>query len=339
MNIVSLFSNVGIAETYLTNVKVANELLKSRAKFYQFLHPDTKMIQGDITDPDIFNKVLYEAKQEKCDFLLATPPCQGMSIAGKMAENDPRNSLIKNVVNFALKLKPNWILIENVPQVFKSYISDNGEKILITDYIKKYLFEYNIKYEVLDVSDYGTPQSRKRAFYMLYKMGDWILPEKTDKITVRDTISHLPSLESEEKSNIKYHYAKKHNDRHILWMKHTPTGKTAFLNEAYYPEKDGRKIKGFSTTYKRIDWDKPAPTITMANGSISSQNNVHPGRLKQDGTYSDARVLSLKEIFLLTGLPDDFEVPDWAPENLVRQVIGEGVPPKLIKKIIEGVKL
>ena len=75
---------------------------------------------------------------------------------------------------------------------------------------------------------------------------------------------------------------KKHNERHKLWMTHTPTGKTSFLNKVYYPKKEsGERIKGFATTYKRIEWDKPAPTITMANGSISSQNNVHPGRKKR----------------------------------------------------------
>ena len=72
----------------------------------------------------------------------------------------------------------------------------------------------------------------------------------------------------------------------------------------------------------------------MANGSISSQNNVHPGRLKSDGTYSDARVLSLKEIFILTGLPEDWHPPKWASENLIRQVTGEGIPPKLIDRLL-----
>ena len=104
-----------------------------------------------------------------------------------------------------------------------------------------------------------------------------------------------------------------------------------------YPQKeDGTRIRGFATTYKRISWDKPAPTITMCNGGISSQNNVHPGRKLADGTYSDARVLSLKELMILTGLPDDWEAPEWASENLIRKVIGEGIPPKLIEAIIKN---
>ena len=57
-----------------------------------------------------------------------------------------------------------------------------------------------------------------------------------------------------------------------LWQTHTD--KTAFENEIYFPQKDGRKIKGYTTTYKRMEWDKPVPNINMANGSISSQNNI-----------------------------------------------------------------
>jgi len=338
---VSLFANVGIAETYMKNhninIVVANELIEKRALFYKELYPECKMIQGDITNKDIFNRVLKEAKKQHCEFLIATPPCQGMSVAGKMDENDPRNSLIIYVVKFIKELKPTNIIIENVPGILKTFISINGKKIKIIDYIFNKLkpLGYFIHSTLVDTADYGTPQTRKRAIFLISKIAEWKLPKKEKQITVKEAIGHLPSLESGEKSDIPYHYAKSHNKRHILWLRHTPTGKTAFENKIYYPQKeDGTRIKGYSTTYKRISWNKPAPTITMANGSVSSQNNVHPGRLKEDGTYSDARVLTLKEIFILMGLPDNWSPPKWASENLIRQVIGEGIPPKLIDRLL-----
>ncbi len=341
MNGVSLFANVGIAETYIKNhnidIVVANELLEKRVDFHKTNHKNCNIIQGDITNKIIFNKILAEAKKQNCDFLLATPPCQGMSVAGKMKEDDPRNSLIKYVIEFIKKLQPAHILIENVQGILKTSISVNGVKTQVIDYINNELkpLDYFINPTLVDTADYGTPQSRKRAIFLISKFSKWELPNKENKITVKEAISHLPSLESEEISKIQYHYAKKHNDRHISFLKHTPSGKTALHNEIYYPKKeDGTRIKGYSTTYKRIDWDKPAPTITMANGSVSSQNNVHPGILQEDGTYSDARVLTLKEIFILTGLPDDWHPPKWASENLIRQVIGEGVPPKLIDRLL-----
>ena len=338
---VSLFANVGIAETYIQKhnieIAVANELLDKRAEFHKEMHKKCKMIQGDITDDMIFEKVYKASKKEKCDFLIATPPCQGMSLAGKMRENDPRNSLIKYVIKLTKKLQPTNILIENVPKVLETYLVHKGKKMKITDFIESELspLGYIINPVIVDASDYGTPQRRRRAIFLISKVQKWQLPPKQEKITVRDAIEHLPSLESLERSDIAFHYAKKHNPRHIAFLKKTPTGKTALHNRVHYPKKaDGTRIKGYGTTYKRIGWDKPSPTITMANGSISSQNNVHPGRLKKDGTYSDARVLTLKEIFILTGLPDNWTPPEWASEQLIRQVIGEGVPPRLIDSLL-----
>lgn len=342
----SLFANVGIAEFYLKDlwidIVVANELLEKRAKLYNFFHPETHMISWDITDEKIFSEIIKTAKDENCDFLIATPPCQWMSVAGKMLENDPRNSLIIKAVEAIKFIKLKYALIENVPAFLTTYIMYNSEKILIPDYIKSELSEdYDLKFQVLDASKHWTPQYRKRAFVLISRKDceELFFPEEQKEITVREAIWHLPSLESSEKSDIKYHYAKNHSDNHILWMKNTPTGKTALDNEKFFPQKEnGDRIKWFKTTYKRIEWDKPAPTITMCNWAISSQNNVHPWRELENWQYSDARVLTLKELFILTGLPDDIEIPDWASDNFIRQVIGEWIPPKLVYEILKWIK-
>lgn len=336
----SLFSNVGIAEAYLKksgiDIVVANELIKERANFYKHLYPSTNMIVGDITTPEVFESVVQSSLKENINFVIATPPCQGMSVAGKMDENDPRNSLIIKVIEFIKRTNPANVIIENVPTMLKTYIVANNEKILIKDYIQKELGNsYNISFNILNAADYGTPQVRKRAITLLTKYKKWEIPKKQPPITVKEAIGDLPTLESGQKSIIKFHNAPKHNAKHILWMRNTPTGKTAFDNPVYFPQKeDGTRIKGFATTYKRMDWDKPAPTVTMCNGAISSQNNVHPGRLLPDGTYSDARVLTLLELFRIMGLPDDWNVPEWASENLIRKVLGEGIPPHLIEAIV-----
>ena len=66
---------------------------------------------------------------------------------------------------------------------------------------------------------------------------------------------------------------------------------------------------------------------------MSSQANVHPGRMNKDGTYSDARVLSPLELFILNSLPESFNPPAETSEILIRQVMGECIPPLLLKKI------
>lgn len=337
---ISLFSNVGISETYFKEIGieivVANELLNDRCNFYSHLYPDVNMIQGDITNIHIFNKLVDTYKDNNCSFLLATPPCQGMSIAGKMMQDDERNRLIIQVVEFIKIVQPDNIIIENVPGILNFSILLNNESVKIVEYIEQELsrFGYFINYQILDAADYDTPQFRKRAIFLISRISKWQFPEKKRRITTKEAIGDLPSLESGQSSHIKNHYAKKHNENHVLWMKYTPTGKTALDNEVYFPKKDGRKIRGFKTTYKRIDWDKPAPTITMCNGAISSQNNVHPGRIRDDGTYSDARVLTILELQRLMGLPDDWNIPNWVSDNLIRKVIGEGFPPKFANNLL-----
>lgn len=345
---VSLFSSAGIAETYFeeTGIKIiaANELLEERANLYRHLYKDTKMISGNILDNKIFNQIL-EVSGNKLDFLIASPPCQGLSIAGKNRslediQGDKRNYLVLRIIEFITKKKPNYILIENVPSFFKLQLSYKGKLHNLIDVLSLYFKNaYNIEAEVIDTADFGVPQRRTRAVVKLYKKGlkwDWFNREK--KISVKDTISHLPSLESGEKSNIKWHFARKHSDKHILWMKHTPTGKSAFENKEHIPTKEnGEKIKSYMTTYRRIKWEEPAPTITMRNDAISSQLNVHPGRLLKDGTYSDARVLTPLELMLLSSLPPNWNLPSDTSEILIRKCLGECIPPLMVKKIVSQI--
>lgn len=116
---ISLFSNVGIAETYFADVGievvVANELVDKRARFYKHLYPNVNMICGDITDKDVFDSVINEVVNKKVDMLIATPPCQGMLCAGRKDPKDPRNFLIFYAVEAIKKIKPRFVIIENVP--------------------------------------------------------------------------------------------------------------------------------------------------------------------------------------------------------------------------------
>ncbi|KAJ3632125.1 hypothetical protein Zmor_022072 [Zophobas morio] len=259
---VSLFANVGIDEHYLKDanieMKVSNELLEKRADFYRHLYPEVNMICGDITNKKIFNEVVEAAKKEKCNLLIATPPCQGMSIAGTMDASDPRNKLIKYVVKFARSVNTiEHVLIENVPGILKFKIKkDNGREILIKDYIKKEfeLMGFNVRYEILDAADFKTPQHRRRAIFFMSKNGEWPTPLKSKRKTVEEAIGELPSLNPGETSHIKYHVAKPHAERHIQWMKNTPTGKSAHENQTNFPVKaNGKPIKGYTTTYKRME--------------------------------------------------------------------------------------
>ena len=77
---------------------------------------------------EIFNEIVKKSLDNKIDFLLATPPCQGMSVAGKMDENDPRNSLIIKAVEFIKIVKPKNVIIENVG----GYVINGGSNHIFT---------------------------------------------------------------------------------------------------------------------------------------------------------------------------------------------------------------
>ena len=345
MNGASLFCSAGIAETYLANVGidivVASELLQKRCDLHRYLYPTCDIICGDITRTEIFKEVEDKIISNQCKFLLATPPCQGMSTLGKKDyEKDKRNYLIFYVLDMIDSCDFDYILIENVPKFLKLYFPYKDGVFTLIDILEdKYSKKYNIESMVLNAKDYGVPQSRPRGFIKIWKKGlKWANPTPQKEITVRDAIGDLPSLEAGEWSEIKWHYAKLHNPREVEAMSHTPEGRSAFLNEVYYPKKvDGTKMKGFHNTFARIKWDEPCPARAMQSGNIGGHNNVHPGRLKSDGTYSDARVLTLRELFIVSSLPADWELPEWCTDNFVRQIIGEAIPPKFSKVIIKGI--
>jgi DNA (cytosine-5)-methyltransferase 1 len=346
---VSLFSSAGVGEAYLRDVGVdivvANELLEERANLYKSLYPDTEVVTGDILDNKVYNSIL-EKSGNKIDFLLATPPCQGMSIAGKNRNlkqmiKDERNYFIFRIIDFIKKKKPDFILIENVPFLLKLILPYKGKKYPITELLNDILKkEYVIEHSILDSSDYGVPQKRERAIIRIFKKGKrWNLPSKSKKITVREAIGHLPSLESGEKSNLRWHYARNHDKNQVLWLKHTPTGKSALENKKFYPKKkDGSRVRAYLSTYRRIRWDDPSPTITIRNDAISSQRNVHPGNSTKNGQFSDSRVLTPLELMILSSLPKNWKIPEDTPELLIRRCLGECIPPLLTKKIISGIK-
>lgn len=341
----SLFSSAGIGETYLqqcgVDIVVANEINPKRAELYEKLYPECNMICGDIKDDRVFSEIIKKAKG--IEFLIASPPCQGMSIAGKNRKqsdmaSDDRNYLINYVFTAIDDLRPKYVLIENVPALLKFKMPFKNKFRTIYDIlVSRYGDNYNVDSYVVDAADFGVPQTRLRAILLMYPRTEkWEMPAPVDhKITVREAIGDLPSLEAGEKSNIKWHFARRHDKRNILWMKHTPTGCSAFNNEVYFPQKKNKvKIKGYESSYRRIKWDEPAPTITIRNDCIASQRNVHPGRLLKNGTYSDARVLTPLELMILDSLPRNWNIPDETPELLIRQVIGESIPPLMIKKIV-----
>ena len=373
MKVASLFANIGVAEAYLEelgfDVIVANELDPTRAKMYSSIYPKTKMICGDITDEIVLRDVISVCKKEKVDVVMATPPCQGMSTAGNKKNADFRNRLFLYAIDVIIASKPRYFLFENVSAFMTTYVkvTDGADWQLIPEVILDKLGAYyDIQFNSIDASNFGVPQSRGRVIVLGTRKDEsktWVMPKQDQhKVTMRDAIGDIPIIDPfvrdipedefrklfplyEERKTValqisKWNMPPSHVYRQVYIMQHTPTGKTAFDNpDEFLPrKKNGEVVKGFHNTYKRQNWDTPAYTIAMDNIEISSQNNVHPGRLvgkdeKGNDLYSDPRALTLYELMRLMTIPDNWTVPDNIDRRMLRRVIGEGVPSLLIKKI------
>ncbi|MGJ0770216.1 DNA cytosine methyltransferase [Enterococcus avium] len=346
---ISLFSSIGVAEYYLKDIGIdvvlANEIDSKRVEAYKDIYPQTQVISGDITREKIREEIINRASHIDIDLIIATPPCQGVSLAGINKKSgdyrkDSRNFLVLEAIKIFEELKTDYFIIENVPRFKKMLFPVDGKYISLEQLLfQKFGKNYNIAIEELNSADFGVPQTRLRIVYRLWRKGlKWSL-QKTNKITtLRDAIGSLPSLESGESSELKNHFARVHPNNHIIALQHTPTGKSAFDNEIHFPKKvNGDKVKGYNNTYKRMSWDKPAPTVTMRNEAISSQENVHPGHPLENGKWSDARVLTLRELLIVSSLPADMDIPSSLNERQFRILIGEGIPPLMMKYILKGI--
>ncbi|NOU23548.1 MAG: DNA cytosine methyltransferase [Methyloglobulus sp.] len=181
---------------------------------FRFNHPDATIIQGDITMISD-EQILKAFGNAKPDIILGGPPCQGFSICNKNNgdHKDPRNSLFEEFIRVGYLLKPQVMIMENVPNLIKARTENNE---LVIDIITSELrnLGYKVEYRILEAIDYGVPQMRKRLVVIASKAKLVSpFPEKTHTImghpdlfeanlkecpTLWEAISDLPEIAARE---------------------------------------------------------------------------------------------------------------------------------------------
>ena len=151
----------GISEGYaLAGFDIAGGIDFNEYATITFQHNFKKAKVHNI-DITTFPDSQIEEEYGDVDVIVGGPPCQGFSSANRWQKEmeDPRNKLFFEYIRFVQKIHPKVIMIENVRGLLTR---DNGYAI---ERIKEILGaeEYNITYQVLDASEYGVPQNRKRA--------------------------------------------------------------------------------------------------------------------------------------------------------------------------------
>lgn len=268
----SLFSSAGIGELGLQSngieIIAANEIREDRAKLYEENFPEAKMFQGDIwkTKDSLVRFAKKKLGAEELFLVYATPPCQGMSTngvgklnaearVGNRSGDDPRNRLVIPAMDVICKLRPRWVLFENVSGMQNTIIDVNGSGRFsgIVDYIAERLGRaYVGRAEVVSCSDYGIPQIRKRlitvftrdpnGIHYFRSNGGTFFPvsEKMEIVTLRDAIGHLPALDGREGQQSRkdfhpLHYVNCLGEEKYWWVDNTPEGETAYNNQCANP--------------------------------------------------------------------------------------------------------
>lgn len=377
---ISLFSSAGVGcygfkmedfECIATNEIIERRLNVQKAN--NKCKYNTGYICGDITSDNIKKLLFLEIdkwkKNEKItnvDVIIATPPCQGISVANLKKKNEiNRNSLIIESIKIIKDIKPNFFVFENVAAFLKTACIDIDDEVKsIEEAIDCNLSDdYIIMSRVINFKDYGSNSSRTRTLVIGVKkqFQDSIspidlFPKKHRVKTLKNVIGDLKQLEEfgEIDENDIYHFFRIYPEHMRVWIHDLKEGESAFEqkddNKKPHTIINGRikiNVQKTGDKYKRQYWDKVAPCIHTRNDQLASQNTIHP---------RDDRVFSIRELMKIMTVPSAFKwtfddekmlnkmsVEDKRKflkkeEIKIRQSLGEAVPTEIFRQIARNIK-
>jgi DNA (cytosine-5)-methyltransferase 1 len=230
--------------------------------------------------------------------LAGCAPCQPFSTysqKGRGTRNDDKWSLVSDFGRLVREVQPDFVTMENVPQlqghqVFKDFLED--------------LEGYMIWWRVVDCTQYGVPQTRRRLVLLASQLGtvELVPPSFSEgsHVSVREAISHLPALVAgSSEPNDPLHTASSLSELNLLRIKASRPGGTwrdwdESLVAQCHRKKSGQTYPG---VYGRMSWEMPSPTITTQCFGYGNGRFGHP---EQD------RAISLREAAILQTFPEDY---------------------------------
>lgn len=345
--ILDLFSGAGgfsygMEKNIHFKTEVALDLNEKALNTFKHNMPDTAIVSGDITNPDVKKKVIELSKERNVNMIIGGPPCQGFSLKGKkLGLDDPRNFLFNEYLSIVDTLKPEVFVIENV----KALLSTSA------GWFKKQIIEkvqnmgYMVDYGILTASDFGVPQSRQRAIFICSKNKKISLPQPTCNklVTVRDAIYDLAYLNSNEgdfelnyttKPTSEYQRIMRNNSFKLYNHKASNHAEIAIKKLEMIPPECGKESlpkellgnQQFSSTWGRLKWDSVSPTIDTRFDAASNGTNNHPFLNRSITPREAARIQSFDDKFVFLGSKVN-----------VREQIGNAVPPLMAKGIADQI--
>ena len=281
---------------------------------------NTKFMNADVSAlaPDV---ILEEFDRADFSLLVGCAPCQPFSTYSQGARAGTRSGEWKLVKEFARLVgmtKPDLVSMENVPAlrnqpVFETMLSS--------------LADYNIGYWVIDCSQLGVPQVRKRLVLIASKLRPVAPLQLTKKYeTVGSSIKHLPAIKAGESDpNDPIHKSCRLSSLNLLRMQHSLPGGTwrdwpDNLRAGCHTKESGET---YPSVYGRMTWDNLAPTITTQCFGYGNGRFGHP---EQD------RAISLREASILQTFPEMYQFVKEGERIMfarLGRLIGNAVPVKV----------
>lgn len=300
---------------------------------YEYNNKGTIFIEKDIRKLRSNHFEKYYDLQPNDDTLIfvGCSPCQFYSIINTDKEHSLKTrNLLKNFARFVEYYKPGYVLVENVPGILT-----NKQSIWPMFYKKlKELGYSKIVYDVIDMSYYGVPQTRKRFSLIATRLEDVeiCLPQRderqallSDFIGVEHGFPHI-SAGTKDASDFNHTVAGL-SDKCLKRLKKTKHDGGSRLDWADDSELQLKcfigKDDSFKDSYGRMWWNKPAPTITTKFFSISNGRFGHP---------DEDRAISLREGATLQTFPKDYVFKSNSIATTAR-LIGNAVPCEYAKRL------
>lgn len=377
---ISLFSGAGIGcygfKLEGFDCVATNELIPRRLdiqKYNQKCKYESGYICGDLAEEStkaaLYAQIDLWRRQEhmdRVDVVIATPPCQGMSVANhkKSSTEIVRNSLVIESIKIIQQIHPRFFIFENVPAFMKTICTDiDGKNKAISEAIENNLgAEYSYASRVINFKNHGACSSRQRTV-VIGVSRDYadevspleLYPDLVEEKTLRQVIGGLKPLTvygAIDEDDI-YHSFRMYPEHMRAWISGIKEGESAFDNaeddRKPHQIRDGKLIinqQKNGDKYKRQYWDKVGPCIHTRNDQLASQNTIHP---------RDDRVFSIRELMMMMTVPYTFKWDEADLDTLnrlpaaqkrsflkkeeikIRQSLGEAVPTAIFQAIAKKI--
>ena len=338
---IDLFCGAGGLTVGLKNagfrVVAAVELDPDKARTYQRNHPEVKLIIKDIREVT-GEDILKLTGLKKIDLVAGCPPCQGFSkLTDKHHRDDERNQLVLQMSRLVKELDPTVCMMENVPG-----LSQRGLPLLSVVEGKLRDMDYKVQRGVLQMADFGVPQSRRRLVMLAGKNFEIPLPSPTHArvpeknssvkpwVTIGDimkneekpiTLSAAMAAGGPEKFN--WHVVRNLAPISIERLKATKAGASRLDMPQHLRPECHKNSTGFENAYGRMSWDEIAPTMTSGCTTLSSGRFGHP---------KENRTISVREAALIQTFPRNY-IFDTDKIATACQLVGNALPCKFAEAV------